>query len=148
VEINRSAPATAEGRVQINADPQTVFSVIAAIAEWPSWNPDVRSVKLENAVQPGTVFRWKSGPSSLTSTLQVVDPPREISWTGKTMTIKAIHVFRFEPRDGGTLARSEESWEGLLARLLKSYSRRSIDKAITSVLSHLKIEAEHRAAAA
>ena len=148
MEINRSAPATAEGQVQINADPQTVFSVIAAIADWASWNPDVEWVKLENAVEPGAVFRWKSGPSSLTSTLQVVDPPREIAWTGTTMTIKAIHVFRFEPKDGGTLARSEESWDGVLARLLKSYSRRSIDKAIKNVLSHLKTEAERRAAAA
>ncbi len=145
MEINRSAPAIAEGRLQINADPQTVFSVIAAIAEWPSWNPDVTSVKIDDPVEPGTVFRWKSGPSSLTSTLQVVDPPREIAWTGTTVTIKAIHVFHFEAKDGGTLARSEESWEGAIARLFKSLSRRSIDKAINNVLSHLKTEAERRA---
>jgi hypothetical protein len=145
VEINRSAPAIAEGRLQINADPHTVFSVIAAIAEWPSWNPDVKSVQIDDAVEPGTTFRWKSGASSLTSTLQVVDPPGEIAWTGTTMTIKAIHVFRFEPNEGGTLARSEESWDGALARLFKSSSRKSIDKAIKNVLSHLKTEAERRA---
>jgi hypothetical protein len=29
--INPSAPATAAGALQINADPQTVFSVLAAI---------------------------------------------------------------------------------------------------------------------
>ena len=85
MEINRDAPATAEGELQIAADPQTVFSVISAIDRWPSWNPDVKSVTLQGPVQPGTVFRWKSGPSSLTSTLQVVDPPREIAWTGTTM---------------------------------------------------------------
>jgi hypothetical protein len=39
MEISRSAPATAEGELRINADPQTVFSVIAAIDQWPSWNP-------------------------------------------------------------------------------------------------------------
>jgi hypothetical protein len=64
------------------------------------------------------------------------------------MGIKAVHVFRFQDRDSGTLARSEESWEGLLASLLKGYSRRSLDKAIRSVLSHLKVEAERRAATA
>jgi hypothetical protein len=99
-------------------------------------------------VQPGTVFRWKSGPSSLTSTLQVVDPPREIAWTGMTMGIKAVHVFRFQANNGGTLARSEESWQGLLASLLKGYSRRTLDKGIRSVLAHLKVEAERRAATA
>jgi uncharacterized protein YndB with AHSA1/START domain len=148
MEINRNAPATAEGELQIAADPQTVFAVISAIDQWPSWNPDIKSVTLQGPIQPGTGFRWKSGPSSLTSTLQVVDPPHQIAWTGRTMGIKAVHVFRFQERDGGTLARSEESWEGLLASLLKGYSRRSLDKAIRSVLSHLKVEAERRAATA
>jgi hypothetical protein len=148
MEINRNAPATADGALQINADPQTVFSVISAIDQWPSWNPDVGSVTLQGPVQPGTVFRWKSGPSSLISTLQVVDPPREIAWTGTTMSIKAVHVFRFQASDGGTLARSEESWEGLLASLLKGYSRRTLDKGIRSVLARLKTEAERRAAPA
>ena len=54
-----------------------MFSVISAIGRWPSWNPDVKSVSAEGPVQPGTVFRWKAGPSSLTSILQVVDPGRD-----------------------------------------------------------------------
>jgi uncharacterized protein YndB with AHSA1/START domain len=148
MEINRNAPATAEGELRIGADPQTVFAVISAIDQWPSWNPDVRSVSVEGPVQSGTVFRWKSGPSSLTSTLQVVDPPHEIAWTGTTMGIKAVHVFRFQAADGGTLAHSEESWEGLIASLLKGYSRRTLEKGIRSVLAHLKAEAERRAAMA
>ena len=148
MEINRNAPATAQGELQIAADPQTVFAVLSAIDQWPSWNPDIKSVTLQGPVQPGTGFRWKSGPSTLTSTLQVVDPPQEIGWTGRTMGIKAVHVFRFQANDSGTLARSEESWEGLIASLLKGYSRRSLDKAIRSILSHLKVEAERRAAAA
>ena len=130
MEINRNAPATADGELRIDADPETVFEVISGIDRWPSWNPDVKSVRVEGPVQPGTVFRWKAGPSTLTSTLRVVDPPREIAWTGTTMGIKAVHVFRFQASDGGTLARSEESWEGLIARLLKGYSRRTLDKGI------------------
>lgn len=146
MEINRNAPATADGELRIDADPETVFEVISGIDRWPSWNPDVKSVRVEGPVQPGTVFRWKAGPSTLTSTLRVVDPPREIAWTGTTMGIKAVHVFRFQASDGGTLARSEESWEGLIARLLKGYSRRTLDKGIRSVLAHLKTEAERRTA--
>ena len=148
MEINRNAPATADGELRIDADPETVFEVISGIDRWPSWNPDVKSVRVEGPVQPGTVFRWKAGPSTLTSTLRVVDPPREIAWTGTTMGIKAVHVFRFQASDGGTLARSEESWEGLIARLLKGYSRRTLDKGIRSVLAHLKTEAERRTATA
>ena len=148
MDINRDAPATAQGELHIAAEPGAVFSALAALEGWPSWNPDVRSVTVEGPVEPGTVFRWRSGATSLTSTLQVVDPPRELSWTGTTMGIRAVHVFRFEAQDGGTRARSEESWEGLLPRLLKRYSRKTLDKGIRSVLAHLRTEAERRAASA
>ena len=148
LDINRAAPAIASGEALIEADPETVFAVISAIEGWPAWNPDVRSAELDGPVQPGTVFRWKAGPSSLTSTLQVVDPPDAIVWTGRTMGIRAIHVFRFEAREGGTLARSEESWEGPIASLLKGWSRRTLKKGIDDVLSHLKAESERRAAPA
>lgn len=147
MEINRNAPATAEGEIHIAANPETVWEVIANIEEWPIWNPDVKSVTLEGPVAPGSVFRWKAGRSTLTSTLQAVDRPREIAWTGTTMGIKAIHLFRFEPRDGGTLARSEESWDGLIARLFKGYSRKTLDRGIRGILGALKEEAERRSSA-
>jgi uncharacterized protein YndB with AHSA1/START domain len=99
MEINRNAPATAEGELQIDADPPTVFSVISAIDQWPSWNPDVKAVTL----------RWKSGPSTLTSTLQVIDPPHEIAWTGTTSG-PADHASR--PRRSRRLApRDDEAGE-------------------------------------
>jgi uncharacterized protein YndB with AHSA1/START domain len=145
MEINRAAPATADGEIHIVAAPETVWDIIAAIDEWPTWNPDVRSVRLDGPPAPGSVFKWKSGPSTLTSTLQVVDRPREFGWTGTTMGIKAVHVFRFEPKEGETLARSEESWEGLLATLLKGFSRKTLDRGIRSILGYLKAEAERRA---
>ena len=74
MEISRNAPATAEGELRIDADPQTVFTVISAIDQWPSWNPDVKSVSVEGLSSRA----WCSGEgraSSLTSVLQVVDPP-------------------------------------------------------------------------
>jgi uncharacterized protein YndB with AHSA1/START domain len=147
VEINHQAPATAQGEIHIAADPQTVWAVISTIDEWPTWNADVKSARLEGPTAPGSVFKWKAGPSSLVSTLQVVERPREIGWTGRTMGITAVHVFRFEPKDGGTLARSEESWEGLIASLFKGYSRRTLDRGIRSILALLKTEAERRTSA-
>jgi hypothetical protein len=74
------------------------------------------------AVQPGTTFSWKSGPGTITSTFQLVDRPTELAWTGKTLGIPAIHVYRLRPSDqrlGHTVVWTEESWSGLLARLLR-----------------------------
>lgn len=145
MEIDRTAPATATGELDIAASPEVVWDVISDIEAWPSWNPDVKTARLEGPLAVGSLFRWKAGGASLTSTLRVVDPPRELSWSGRTRGIRAIHIFRFEPSDVGTLARSEESWDGLVPTLLRGYSRRTLDRGIRSVLRLLKDEAERRA---
>jgi len=147
VDIDRDAPAIAEGEIQIAAPPETVWEVISDIAAWPSWNTDVKSMKLEGPVAPSTTFRWKAGSSSLVSTLKVVDPPREIAWTGVTMGIHAVHVFGFESSDGGTRARSEESFRGLIPSVLRGYSRRVLQRGIDRILAMLKAEAERRSSA-
>ena len=86
----------AEGSLQIAATPEVVWDVISDLAAWPTWNRGVRSVTLDGPLQPGTGFRWKAGSSTLVSTLRVVDAPREIGWTGKTMGIPFISPYNPE----------------------------------------------------
>jgi hypothetical protein len=147
MDVDRNAPAIAEGQIRIAPPPVTVWDVIADVSAWPAWHSDVKSVALEGPIKPGMVFRWKSGSASLVSTLQVVDPPREIAWTGVTMGIHAVHVFHFEPSDGGTLARSAESFRGIIPSVLKGYSRKILKRGIDGILGSLKAEAERRAPA-
>lgn len=44
--------------------------------------------------------------------IQQTDPPQVLAWTGKTLGITAVHVYRLEPRDGGTNVVTAESWRG------------------------------------
>jgi uncharacterized protein YndB with AHSA1/START domain len=145
VEVDRDAPAIARAEAEIAADPETVWEILTGFEAWPSWNPDVASVALDGDVAEGTVFRWKTGRATITSTLRQVERPRAVAWTGKTTGIDAVHVWRLEPRDGGTLVRTEESWQGLLVRLLTGPMRKSLQKAVDGGLQHLKAEAERRA---
>jgi uncharacterized protein YndB with AHSA1/START domain len=147
MEIDASAPAVAHGEVEVAAPPELVWAVLTDIDGWPSWNPEVKSASLEGPVAKGMRFRWKSGPGTITSTLQTVEPPHLIAWTGKTLGINAAHVYRLEPRGDSTIVRSEESWDGLLVRLLRRPMTKTLQKAIESGLEHLKTEAERRAAA-
>lgn len=78
-------------------------------------------------------------------TLQMVQAPREIGWTGKTMGIQAVHVFHFEPSGGGTSARSAESFRGLIPSVFKKYSHGVLQRGIDGILASLKTEAERRA---
>ena len=145
MEVDRDAPAVARSEAQIEADPETVWDVLIAFEDWPGWNPDVKSVRLEGALQEGTVFRWQAGRAMITSTLRQLERPRLLAWTGKTTGIRAVHVWSLEPRDGGTLARTEESWDGLLVRILRGRMQKSLQKAMDGGVRYLKAEAERRA---
>jgi hypothetical protein len=147
VEIDGNAPAAARAELEIHAPPGVVWEVLTDVEGWPGWNPDVRSASLEGPLAPGTRFRWKAGPGTIVSTLDAVEPPRLIAWTGTTLGIRAIHVHRLEPHGQATLVVSEESWDGLLVRLLRGPLGKSLHGAIEGGLRHLKSEAERRAQA-
>jgi uncharacterized protein YndB with AHSA1/START domain len=140
--IDERAPVVGAREIVIAAPPETVWDVLAAIEGWPSWNPDVKWASVDGEIAEGTQFRWKTGPGTVTSTLQRVEPPRLIAWTGRTFGIDAVHVWRLEPRDGTTLVRTEESFDGVVARLFRRPLRKTLTGALESALRHLKVEAE------
>jgi hypothetical protein len=146
VDVDGSAPAVASGSIEIEAAPEVVWDVLTTIGDWPSWNPDVRTAALDGDLAPGTTFRWKAGPGTITSTIQELDPPHRITWTGRTVGIKAIHVYRLEAGATGTSVVSEESWAGLPVRLLRGFLRKQLQRSTDTGLQHLKREAERRSA--
>ena len=145
MEINKSAPVVASGNIGIAAAPDVVWDLLADIKRWPEWNADVKSTQLSGPVEPGEVFRWKAGPAKLVSTLQTVERPTELSWTGRTMGMSAVHVWRFDSDGATTIAHTEESWEGGPARLLPRMMRKSLQKSLDAWLGELKAAAEARA---
>jgi len=145
MEINEQAPVIGASEIEIAAAPELVWDVLTAIDRWPSWNPQVKSMDMQGGIAEGSQFRWKAGPGTIASTIRRVEPPRLIAWTGKTFSIDAIHVYRLEARDGKTFVRTEESYEGLVARLFRGPLQKTLDAALEEGLGHLKAEAERRA---
>ncbi|TML98042.1 MAG: polyketide cyclase [Actinobacteria bacterium] len=141
---NTSAPVVGQSEIEIAAPPELVWEVLTTIERWPGWNPAVKEVSMPDSVTEGSTFRWKAGPGTITSTLQRVEPPRLIAWTGNTFGIKANHVYTLEPRDGKTFVRTEESYDGLVSRLFSRPLQKTLDKALAEGLGHLKAEAERR----
>jgi uncharacterized protein YndB with AHSA1/START domain len=142
--INESAPVVSRSEIEIAAPPDAVWDVLTDFERWPSWLRDVKSMSIEGPVAAGTVFRWKAGPGTITSTIQRVERPRLIAWTGRTLGIDAIHFWHFEERDGGTFVRTAESYEGLVARLLRRSLQKTLDRALPDGLQDLKAEVERR----
>jgi uncharacterized protein YndB with AHSA1/START domain len=141
-----AAPVSSSRSIDVEAPPETVWSVLTGIADWPQWNPDVKSMSFDGPLEPGSTFRWKAGPATIVSTLEEVDPPGRVRWRGRTLSIDALHEYRLEPRDGGTHVETEETYSGLLARLMHGSLQKTLDRALEQGLQHLKAESERRAA--
>ncbi len=144
VTINESAPVVGRSAIEIAANPEVAWNVLTAIGRWPDWNPAVKSVPFEEGIDEGSEFRWKAGPGTIWSTIQNVDAPWRIVWTGSTLGIKAIHVHTLEPHAGGTLVKTEESYDGLVARVFHRRLQKTLDTALDNELRHLKAEAQRR----
>ena len=140
--INEQAPVVGSSEIEIAAPPELAWGVLTAIDRWPRWNPDVKSATIQGGVEEGAEFKWKAGPGTITSTIQEVDAPRRIVWTGTTFGITAIHVHTLEARNGTTLVTSEESYDGLVARLFSGRLKKMLDNALQRGLQRLKTEAE------
>ena len=112
------------------------------IDHWPAWNHDVSTATLDGGLKSGSIFKWKAGPGTITSTLEAVETKKLLAWSGKTFGIKALHIWHFEAHGASTLVTTEESWDGLPVRLLKASSKKMLVKAITSALQSLKQAAE------
>ena len=145
VEANRRAPVFSEGEIEVAASPAVLWDTVADFKRWPYWSPGVDSVTLEGPVAQGTVFRWRAGATRLVSTLQIVDRPRSIGWTGRALGVRANHVWRFESRPGGAVAHMEESFDGLVAKLFRSRLQKQLDETTAKGLRALKGTAEQRA---
>lgn len=146
VEIDRGARVVGSSEIEVAATPELVWAVLTEIQRWPSWNTAVESVSFEGGFEEGSEFRWKAGPGTITSTIRDVDAPRRTAWTGTSFGIKAIHVHTLEPRNGRTLVRTEESYAGLVAGLLRRPLRTMLNRTLRDELEHLKDEAERREA--
>lgn len=136
------APVYAASEIEIAAEADRVWAVLTDFERWPSWNPDVKSMTISGGVAPGTTFTWKSGPATITSRIERVEPPRLIAWTGRTFGTSAIHVYRLDERGDRTLVQTEESFEGWLARLGRGRMAKSLEKTLATGLRHLKTRVE------
>jgi uncharacterized protein YndB with AHSA1/START domain len=145
LDVDRTAPVVAASEIDIDASPEVVWDVLTTFERWPSWNPDVKTMAFGGPVAEGTTFTWKAGPGTITSTIGHVEPPHAIAWTGRTLGIDAVHVWRLEPQLDGTHVHCEESFAGMLPRLLRGPMRTMLQKGLDNGLRYLKAEAERGA---
>ena len=145
VAVNECAPVVGRADVLIEAPIATVWRILSNIGGWPEWNLRISRMRLDGPVRAGTPFHWTAGSSRIASCLEEVEPLARIAWSGTTMGIRAVHAYDLTAEGMGTRVRTEESFEGLVARVLRRTLKKRLDQELAEGLAALKAEAESQA---
>ena len=139
--VDERASIRAAAEVRIDAPRAVVWRVLSDLGSWPALDIGVTAMAAPADVAVDQQFTWTNGGMPITSRLAVVDAGREISWTGTTYGVKAIHR-QLLADDGAesTLLRSEETMAAPLLALM--YPSRKLQRDLTTFVTAIKIAAE------
>ncbi|MFF5208002.1 SRPBCC family protein [Streptosporangium sp. NPDC000396] len=139
--LDERAPLTAAYEIRIEAPIRQVWKLLSDPPGWGTLDPDIHAIELGSAVAVDTPFTWKNGMARIKSRFAVVQPEREITWTGVSAGAYAVHRHVLEETaDGATLVRTEESMGGPF--LILFFSNAKLQATLEKWLTALKRAAE------
>lgn len=139
--IDENAPVRACQEVRIDAPVGRVWALLSNPKAWPRIDPRIHSVRLPSTVRPDAYFHWANGRSRITSRYAVVEPNRELTWTGASGGVRAVHRHLLEPVSGvQTILVSEESMSAPLLGVL--FPTHKLRESLRQWLSAVKRAAE------
>ncbi len=142
MNIDTTAPLIGKKDIEINAPVHHVWAIQTDIESWPKWQKDISSVNIEGKLTKGTVFKWKAMGMNITSVLQEVNENKIIGWSGKSIGMNAIHVWKFEKQGNKTIVTTEESLSGWFPMLIRLFKPDFLEQSLSKSLLNLKNQAE------
>ncbi|MDR2852299.1 MAG: SRPBCC domain-containing protein [Burkholderiaceae bacterium] len=103
----------------VNGSPEVIWEKLIDAHAWPQWYANAHDVRIDGASRlgPGVPFRWRSFGVSLVSRIEEWVPQQRLAWTAFGSGISCYHAWLIEPLEHGCRVRTEETQNGLVARL-------------------------------
>ncbi len=115
-KIDENAPVKASASISIHAPVEQVWELLINLPGWPEIDPNTSDVRLEGDIEVDTFFRFKLYNFPIRAKIAVINPPRELHWTGVSLWFKAVDLHTLEPAGNGRTRLSiAESFAGVLA---------------------------------
>ena len=144
-DADRDAPVFVATEIDVDASAEAVWDTLTDLDSWPRWLPGVKSMTMRGPFAVGSTFEWRAGPGTIKSEIVEAERPSRAAWKGRTMGMDAVHAWRIEPLGPATTrVHTEESWNGLLPRVLRKMMHNSLEKSLDEALPAVKAEAERR----
>jgi len=139
-------------RIEINASPTTVWSILMDFAAYPSWNPLIKSIAGSQAVGATlrvTIQPEGGRPMKLNPRLLVCEAREEFRWKGQLVVpgvFDGEHSFQLTALEtSGTLFRHSETFSGFLVPLVfRGEIKRGTESGFETMNRALKKRAESK----
>ncbi len=106
--------------MEMPVSPESLWPWLVRAKLWPTWYPNSQNVSVEGGGQdlvPGSRFRWKTFGVTLDSKVEEFVPRERLAWSARSAGIDVYHAWLIERRPSGCYVLTEESQNGLMARL-------------------------------
>lgn len=132
-----------EASTTINASAETVFALYADLANWPSWDPDVKSAHLQGRFASGAVGQVKphGGPASAVHFVEVVNN-KSVHAECKLPLGKMRFDYVLNPAGMATQVTHRTTFSGLLAPMWSRLIGSGMKRSLPAALAGLKSKAE------
>lgn len=141
-----SAPVSAYAEIDIAASGREVWTVLADVSSWPTWNPAIRSAVCDETFEAGSKFRFSTEFGTLSCRVISVDAPHQLSWKGRVLILGERQRWLLEPSSTGTRVSVHAEMTGLGSRLFRRRLDERLQRVLDALVQLLRLEAETRAA--
>ena len=138
----------AQAGIDIAASERAVWTVLADIGSWPTWNPAIRHAACDDELEleVGTKFRFSTEIGTLKCRVTGVDAPYLLAWKGRVLFFGERQVWRLTPTETGTRIEVEAEMTGLGSWLFRRRLDERLQRVMDALVQLMKLEAEARAA--
>jgi uncharacterized protein YndB with AHSA1/START domain len=116
--------------IEINADPQKVWTILLKAKDWPAWYSGAEDVNFgtpaDSVLTASTVFTWKTMGLNFVSTVKEFVPAQRLSWQSDKKSIQGYHAWLIIPTAKGCKLITEESQKGWLTFFEKTFQPRKL----------------------
>ena len=103
------------------ASPEEVWACLIRATDWPNWYPNAANLKVldggSDDLAPGCRFRWTTFGVTITCTVDEFEPYERLAWSAESFGMSVYHAWLITPQDDGCHVLTEETQNGVLARI-------------------------------
>jgi uncharacterized protein YndB with AHSA1/START domain len=133
--------------IDINASPETVWSVLIQADEWEDYYEGASDLKLLNnsdgRLSDNSVFTWKTMGLDFTSTIKEFEAPHKLSWESDKKSIRGYHAWLIIPTENGCKLITSEAQHGFMTFLQKVFVPNKLEGFHDEWLAQIKVKSEN-----